>query len=167
VDWALTHWWQITLIVLGVLLLISGIVTTVKASRVQAVVHEVTCEIDDVRVCYDRIATALLKLEQTIDVMGVTNLPRDGLPEQMEACWEDVGAKGRFLTDLGGMSIRMREQMLAEFYAALNKPMPTTPAAGSFNDVLTDLDEWLTKQTTEKDDQFVLVRQPKIGESLE
>ena len=151
------------LIVLGVLLLVSGIVMTVKAARMQAAVHEVTCEIDDVRDCYGRIATALLKLEQAIDVIGVTNLPRDGFPQQMEACWEDVGAKGRFLTDLGGMSIKMRQQMLAEFYAALNKPMPNTPAAGSFNDVMADLDEWLTKQTEDKDDELVIVKR-KVGE---
>lgn len=88
--------------------------------------------------------------QQQIDVLTVTNLPRDGYPEHMEAAWEDIGARGRFLTDLGGMSVGMKEQMYEEFLKALNKPIPTIPAAGSINDILCDLDRWLTDQQMEK-----------------
>jgi len=166
VDWALNHWWQLTLIAVGVLLLVSSIVIAVKVYALTVKAAWTQDVMDDVCLSHDSIATALLKLEQTIDVIGVTNLPRDGFPQQMEACWEDVGAKGRFLTDLGGMSIKMRQQMLSEFYAALDKPMPCTPAAGSFNDVMNDLDAWLTKQTEDKDDELVIVKR-KVGETPE
>ena len=149
---------QIALLIIGALLLINTGVMMFKVYRLTVESTKTSDVVGEIRGIHKRLTIGLIKLEQAVDVMGVTNMPRDGFPQQMEACWEDVGARGRFLTDLGGMSIKMREQMYEQFLKALNKPMPGTPAAGSFNDVMTDLDEWLTKQEQEKDDHFVLVR---------
>ena len=88
----------------------------------------------------------IIEIKKIVDVMSVANMPTAGFPSHMEAAWEDIGAKGRFLTDLGGMSVDMREQQRVEFNKALNTPMITEPAAGSINDILADLDAWLTKQ---------------------
>ena len=150
-DWALEHWWQIILIVIGVLLFVINAISAANAIKASDT-------IDSVATTHEQLAKALLRLERAVDIMGVTNMPRDGFPQQMEACWEDVGAKGRFLTDLGGMSVKMREQMFEQFLKALNKPMSGVPAAGSINDVITDLDEWLTKQVIEQHDEMVVVR---------
>ena len=87
----------------------------------------------------------IIEIKQIVDKMSVTNMPTEGFPSHMEAAWEDIGARGRFLTDLGGMSIDMREQMFNEFIKALNQPLVTEPAAGSIADILADLDAWLTK----------------------
>ena len=114
--------------------------------------------ISDIQLTHQRLTDGLEEFDKTINMMAVSNLPIDGFPVQVEACWEDVGARGRFLTDLGGMSVKMREQMCDEFYSALNKPMPTTPAAGSFFDVMVDHDEWLTKQIKQQDEEIVFVR---------
>jgi hypothetical protein len=92
----------------------------------------------------------LMRLRRDVDTLTVTNMPREGLPQHIEAAWEDIGDRGRFLTDLGGMSVGMREQMFEEFVNALNKPIKTVPAAGSVNDILTDLDKHLTDLTMEK-----------------
>jgi hypothetical protein len=92
----------------------------------------------------------LAKIRRDIDVLSVSNRPREGLPQHMEAAWEDIGAHGRWLTDLGGMSIKMREQMFEEFCKALNEPMLGISRAGSMRDVLTDMDEWLTQQKIEE-----------------
>jgi hypothetical protein len=92
----------------------------------------------------------LLRLKREVDILTVTNLPRDGYPEHMESAWEDIGDRGRFLTDLGGMSVGMREQLFDEFMKALNRPIRTVPAAGSLNDILCDLDELLTEIKLEK-----------------
>jgi hypothetical protein len=96
------------------------------------------------------IVFLLVRIRRSIDVMSVTNMPRDGLPEHMEASWEDIGAHGRWLNDLGGMSIAMREQMFDEFCKALDRPMRGVPQAGSMRDVLTDMDAWLTALEIEK-----------------
>jgi len=96
------------------------------------------------------IAWLLADLRRDTALISISNIPREGLPQHIEAAWEDIGDRGRFLTDLGGMSIAMREQMLEEFCTALNKPILGTPAAGSPNDVLADLDEWLTQQKLER-----------------
>ena len=105
-----------------------------------------------------RLTVALTEFEETLQIMMVSSLPREGFPHQVEACWEDVGARGRFLTDLGGMSIGMREELFEEFMKALNKPISTTPAAGSVNDIRLGIDEYLTEQYKHKDDEFVVVR---------
>ena len=128
-DWAQNHWWQITLIVIGVLLL-AGIVV---------------------------VALKVYALEKSVNQLGVTNL-RDGFPEHIEAAWEDVGAHGRFLTDLGGMSIKMREQLVQDFFKALHKPISSTPPAGSIADILIDVDRDLTRRELQKDDKLVLVQ---------
>lgn len=117
-DFLIGHWWQLTLITLMVLSIIYLVLLTVSVS----------------------------KLKREVEWTNVHNTPRAGFPEHMEASWEDVGAHGRYLTDLGGMSIKMREQMLEEFIKALNTPMLNTPAAGSYMDVMLGIDEWLTKQ---------------------
>ncbi|KKK48550.1 hypothetical protein LCGC14_3144010 [marine sediment metagenome] len=129
-DYLIGHWWQLTLISLMAVCVVYLVLLTVTTNR----------------------------LRREIEWSNVTNTPRDGFPQQMEACWEDVGKRGRFLTDLGGMSIKMREQMLELILEANNKPIPAEPAAGSYNDVLADLDRWLTMQEQEKDDHFMLVR---------
>jgi len=129
VDWAQNHWWQITLIVIGVLLLAGIIVVALK----------------------------VYALEKSVNQLGVTNL-RDGFPEHIEAAWEDVGAHGRFLTDLGGMSIKMREQLVQDFFKALHKPISSTPPAGSIADILIDVDRDLTRRELQKDDKLVLVQ---------
>lgn len=74
------------------------------------------------------------------------DLSPTGYPKHIEATWEDIGAHGRFLTDLGGMSIKMREQQQREFQKALDTPLVTEPAAGSIADIMVDLDKFLTKQ---------------------
>ena len=117
--------------------------------------------LDGMATTHERLTDALLNLERAVDVMGVTNIPREGMPEAIEACWEDVGIKGRFLTDLGGMSIKFQEQMLEAFYEALNKPMPATPAAGSYCDVMVGLDEFLTEHAKDGEGELVLVRRKK------
>jgi len=104
VDWALNDWWLYGLIAGLYILIIVVVFTTSRA---------------------------LNKLHQAVDAVGVANVVRDGFPQHIEATWEDVGARGRFLTDLGGMSLDMKQEMMREFYKALNKPMPCTPAAGS------------------------------------
>ena len=128
-DWAQNHWWQITLIVIGALLLVGIIVVALK----------------------------VYALEKSVNQLGVTNL-RDGFPEHIEAAWEDVGAHGRFLTDLGGMSIKMREQLVQDFFKALHKPISSTPPAGSIADILIDVDRDLTRRELQKDDKLVLVQ---------
>ena len=128
-DWAQNHWWQITLIVIGALLLVGIIVVALK----------------------------VYALEKSVNQMGVTNL-RDGFPEHIEAAWEDIGAHGRFLTDLGGMSIKMREQLVQDFFKALHKPISSTPPAGSIADILIDVDRDLTRRELQKDDKLVLVQ---------
>ena len=128
-DWAQNHWWQITLIVIGVLLLAGIIVVALK----------------------------VYALEKSVNQLGVTNL-RDGFPEHIEAAWEDIGAHGRFLTDLGGMSIKMREQLVQDFFKALHKPISSTPPAGSIADILIDVDRDLTRRELQKDDKLVLVQ---------
>ena len=155
-DWALNNWMLLYGLILGIYIPIIGMLFRTKkmADNNDAVVDEISDT-------HERLTDALTRLEQAVDVMGVANLPRDGFPQHMEAAWEDIGAKGRFLTDLGGMSIEMRLQMMHEFYNALNKTMPCTPAAGSFNDVMADLDAWLTLQAKQKDDEFVMVRKKK------
>ena len=92
----------------------------------------------------------LYRLKREIAFMVVTGLPREGFPDHIEASWEDVGAHGRFLTDLGGMSIKMREQMYEEFRKALSKPILGTPAAGSINDIIADMDQWLMHQERDR-----------------
>ena len=94
----------------------------------------------------------MTKLKRELDWLTVNSQPRitgcspEGYPEFIEASWEDIGAHGRWLTDLGGMSIKMREQQFEEFRRALNKPITGAPAAGSVNDIMMDLDKWLTEQ---------------------
>ena len=85
-------------------------------------------------------------IKRELQWSNATNTPRDGFPEHMEACWEDIGEHGRFLSDLGGMSVAMREQMFEEFVKALNKPITGAPKAGSIADVIHDLDRWLTQE---------------------
>ena len=92
------------------------------------------------------LSRQLKQLQQDVEVLIVASIPEVGFPAHIEACWEDVGAHGRFLTDLGGMSIKMRDQMFDEFVKALGKPILGAPAAGSVHDVMSDLDRWLTKQ---------------------
>jgi len=150
---------QIALLIIGALLLINTGVMMFKVYRLTAESTKTSEVVGEIRGIHKRLTIGLVKLENAVDIMGVTNMPRDGFPQQMEACWEDVGKRGRFLTDLGGMSIKMREQMYEEFIKALNKPMPGTPAAGSFNDVMVDLDEWLTRQQHEKHDRFYLIQE--------
>ena len=99
------------------------------------------------------------RIERAIEAIVVTNMPRDGFPAHIEAAWEDVGEHGRFLTDLGGMSVAMREQIYHVFLKALNTPITTTmPAAGSPLDILSDMDEWMTREYKEKDKPLVLVQ---------
>lgn len=88
----------------------------------------------------------LKQLQHDLNVLIVTNMPRDSVSESFETAWEDIGSKGRYLTDLGGMSIKMREQMYEQFIKALNTPITGAPAAGSVHDVMSDLDRWLTEQ---------------------
>ena len=84
---------------------------------------------------------------RAVGEMGNSIQPLTGYPAHIEATWEDVGARGRFLTDLGGMSVDMRQQQCDEFNKALNTPLITEPAAGSIADIMADLDAWLTGQT--------------------
>ncbi len=93
------------------------------------------------------LATSVEGLIRAIDEMGNSIQPLTGYPAHIEATWEDVGARGRFLTDLGGMSVDMRQQQQDEFNRALNTPLTTEPAAGSIADIIVDLDAWLTGQT--------------------
>ncbi len=111
---------------------------------------------DNVLANCEELTAALKRLEQAMDFVGVANLPRDGFPQHIEASWEDIGEHGRFLTDLGGMSIEMREQLRIEVRNALDAPMPTVPRAGSAFDVLYDLDRRLTDIEERKDDELVL-----------
>ena len=140
------------MVVYGLLfLLYVGIIIDLVWTRKLTVESTKTSDVvDEIRGIHKRLTIGLVKLEQAVDIMGVANMPRDGFPQQMEACWEDVGARGRFLTDLGGMSIKMREQMLEQFIKALNTPMANTPAAGSYNDVMLGVDEWLTQQEEDR-----------------
>jgi len=96
------------------------------------------------------ISFTLVKIHKGIDVLGVTNIPRDGLPQNIEAAWEDIGDHGRMLTDLGGMSAGMREQLFDEFCKALTKPIKGVQVAGSLADVLSDMDAYLTKMKVEE-----------------
>lgn len=114
--------------------------------------------INDIQLGHQRLTVGLTEFEKTMQIMVVSSLPREGFPHQVEACWEDVGARGRLLTDLGGMSIGMREQILEEFMKALNKPISTTPAAGSVNDIMLGIDEYLTQRYKQEDDEFVMIR---------
>jgi len=149
-----------------VVLLIWLIIRTNHLSRTAVTTDKI---INDVKASHQRLAIGLTEFEKTMQLMIVSSLPRDGFPHQIEACWEDVGARGRFLTDLGGMSINMREQMFEEFIKALNKPIPTTPAAGSFNDIMLGIDEYLTTEYEQQDDEWVMVRRSKdeIGSSTQ
>ncbi len=92
------------------------------------------------------ISSSVDEATLAVDKMGNSIQPLTGYPAHIEATWEDVGARGRFLTDLGGMSVDMRQQQRDEFNKALNTPLITEPAAGSIADVIADLDAWLTKQ---------------------
>lgn len=148
------------LIGLVLILLVWLIVRTTNLSRTVVTTDKL---INDIQIGHQRLTIGLAEFEKTMQIMVVSSLPRDGFPHQVEACWEDVGAHGRFLTDLGGMSLRMREQLIEEFIKALNKPVPTTPAAGSINDIILGMDEYLTEQYKQKDDEFVMVRR-KIQE---
>ena len=146
------------LIGLVLILLIWLLARTAKLTKTAVSTDRV---INDIQLIHQRLTIGLTEFEKTMQIMVVSSLPREGFPHQVEACWEDVGAHGRFLTDLGGMSIRMREQMLEEFIKALNKPIPTTPAAGSFNDIMLGIDEYLTEQYKRQDDELVMVRRSK------
>ena len=116
-------------------------------------------DINDAKSAHSALIDCLHKLEQAIDVVSVSNLPHNGFPTHIEAAWEDVGEHGRFLTDLGGMSVAMREQIYHVFLKALNTPITTTmPAAGSPLDILSDMDEWMTREYKEKDKPLVLVQ---------
>lgn len=157
-NWAIDSGWQVVLLCLVVVLLVSVVVATLKVNKLTAATRKTSAVIHDMKNLNSRLTQGLIKLERAVDCMGVSNMPRDGFPQQMEACWEDVGARGRFLTDLGGMSIKMREQQSQEFFKALNKPILCTPAAGSMMDILLDLDEYLTQQIIEQEDEWVLVR---------
>ena len=117
-EWALEHWGDI---LAASLMVLCGIGIT-----------------------YDILITH--KVRRELEWTNATNRPRDGFPEHMEASWEDIGEHGRFLDDLGGMSVAMREQMFEEFVKALNKPITGTPKAGSIADVIHDLDRWLTQE---------------------
>ena len=101
------------------------------------------------------------RLEKSTDLVGVTGI-KQGFPEHIEAAWEDVGAHGRFLTDLGGMSIKMREQLRHEVTKILYTPLTATPPAGSIADIMLDIDRELTRLEKTKDDVLVLV-QTKSG----
>ncbi len=143
------------LIGIGILLLVWLLIWTKRLNDTSIAMDKV---IDEIKVTHKRLTLGIVEFEKTMQLMIVSSLPRDGFPHQIEACWEDVGARGRFLTDLGGMSIKMREQMFNEFIKALDKPIPTTPAAGSFNDIMLELDEYLTTRYKQKDDEFVMTR---------
>ena len=88
---------------------------------------------------------SLNKLRREVEFMAVTGMPSPGYPDHIEACWEDIGAHGRWLTDLGGMSETMKEQQYEEFIKALNTPLKGSPAAGSPADILMDLDRYMTR----------------------
>ena len=113
-----------------------------KADQVMAELAVAQAELDTAQV---DLVRNIIEIKQIVDKMSVANMPTAGFPGHMEAAWEDIGARGKFLTDLGGMSIDMREQMFNEFIKALNQPLVTEPAAGSIADILADLDAWLTK----------------------
>ena len=83
--------------------------------------------------------------------MSVSNMK--DLPQDIECAWEDVGDHGRFLTDLGGMSVKMREQVFEEFCKALNRQITGVPAAGSVNDVMSGMDELLTELQKDKQER--------------
>ena len=87
----------------------------------------------------------LARLLREVEFMAVAGMPSPGYPDHIEACWEDIGAHGRWLTELGGMSIKMREQQYEEFIKALNTPLTGSPAAGSPADILMDLDRYMTR----------------------
>ncbi|KKK87898.1 hypothetical protein LCGC14_2748600 [marine sediment metagenome] len=143
------------LITIVLALLIWLIIRTKRLSDTSIATDKI---INDIQLIHKRLVVGLAEFDKTMNTVIVSSLPRDGFPHQVEACWEDVGARGRFLTDLGGMSEAMKDEMFAEFIKALDKPIPTTPAAGSFNDIMLDLDAWLTKQYLQEDDEFVLLR---------
>ena len=166
------YWW-----ILALVLLIGSIWIQIRASRsitranaatdvqiasLGASVGELWLavnDINDARGAHSTLIDCLHKLEQAIDVVSVSNLPHNGFPTHIEAAWEDVGEHGRFLTDLGGMSVAMREQIYHVFLKALNTPITTTmPAAGSPLDILSDMDEWMTREYKEKDKPLVLVQ---------
>jgi len=155
-DWFIVHWKDV-LAWMPLLIYVITVRYMIKSGEITK------ATIDDIRKDHRRLIVGLNEFDKTMNTVIVSSLPREGFPHQVEACWEDIGARGRYLTDLGGMSIKMREQMFKEFVKALNKPIPTTPAAGSFNDIILDMDAWLTKQAIEEGDEFVLVRR-KIGE---
>ena len=87
----------------------------------------------------------LARLLREVEFMAVAGMPSPGYPDHIEACWEDIGAHGRWLTDLGGMSETMKEQQYEEFIKALNTPLKGSPAAGSPADILMDLDRYMTR----------------------
>ena len=99
----------------------------------------------------------IIKLEKATDLVGITGV-KEGFPRHIEAAWEDIGARGRFLTDLGGMSFKMREQLRYEVTKILYTPLTATPPAGSIADIMLDINRELTHLETHKDDVLVLVK---------
>ena len=105
----------------------------------------------------NKLVKGISRLEKATDLVGITGI-KEGFPEHIEAAWEDVGARGRFLTDLGGMSVKMREQLREEVTKILYKPLTATPPAGSIADIMLDIDRELTRLENDKDDVLVLVK---------
>ncbi len=147
-------------VLIGVVLLLN-IWLIVRTTKLEDTAVSTDRVINDIQLIHQRLILGLNEFDKTLNTVIVSSLPREGFPHQVEACWEDVGAHGRFLTDLGGMSIHFQEQMFKEFIKALDKPIPGTPAAGSFNDIMLGIDEYLTEQYKQKDDEFVLTRRSK------
>ncbi len=156
-DWALEHWsWLLVysllfLLYVGItidLVLTRNTQRDVSAANAdhQAAATKIEQVMSSIVTSQIEFARSVNKMQGAVDEMGNSIQPLTGYPAHIEATWEDVGARGRFLTDLGGMSIDMLEQQREEFNKALNTPLLTEPAAGSIADIMVDLDAWLTKQ---------------------
>ena len=148
----MSNWWVAVPIVIALLVLIVTLWSIKELNIRTTNANQVISELVD----------GIIKLEKATDFLGITGV-KEGFPRHMEAAWEDVGAHGRFLTDLGGMSIKMREQLVQDFFKALHKPISSTPPAGSIADILIDVDRDLTRRELQKDDKLVLVQQHEQG----
>ena len=156
-QFLLDNWWQIALSFLVVALLVNDWIVfqsfkwqrdySVETTRLQReALTDLIASFKDVSKDVEEATRAVSVATRAVGKMGNSIQPLTGYPAHIEASWEDVGARGRFLTDLGGMSVDMRQQQQDEFNRALNTPLITEPAAGSIADIMVDLDAWLTGQ---------------------
>jgi len=143
-SFLLANWW---LLLLTVLIIALAVNYWLLFREMRSLQSEISEELHVTQSALLNTSQSVHEMRRTVVEMGNSIQPLTGYPAHIEATWEDVGARGRFLTDLGGMSIGMAEQQQRIFEQALNKPLTTEPAAGSIADVMSDLDAWLTGQT--------------------